>query len=125
MSKRAFGELELAILQILKSGERKSVSDVHKALGGEDKYTSILTVLNRLVLKKQLHSEREGMKNSYWIQESKTQIPSFLDQFKKKIFGVKTTSLVSYLINSAEDLSDEDLNEMQTMIETAKAQRKK
>jgi len=125
MSKRAFGELELAILQILKGGERMSVSDVHKALGAEDKYTTILTVMNRLVVKKQLHSEREGMKNSYWIQASKTQIPSFLDQFKKKIFGVKTTTLVSYLINSAEDLSDEDLSEMQKMIETAKAQRKK
>ena len=69
-----------------------SVSDAHKALGGDDKYTTILTVMNRLVLKKLLHSEREGMKNSYWIQASKTQIPSFLDQLKKKDFRCENNS---------------------------------
>jgi len=124
MSKRAFGELELAILQILKSEERMTVSDVHRALGGNDKYTTILTVMNRLVQKKQLHSERDGMKNIYWVHSNKTEIPSFLDQFKKKIFGIKTTALVNYLLNSAEDLSDEDISEMQSMLEKAKTRKK-
>lgn len=120
MAKRGFGELELSILHILKSGKRMSVSDVHQALGGLDKYTTILTVMNRLVQKMQLHSEREGMKNLYWIRTPKAEIPSFFEQIKKKIFGVKTTALVSYLVQSAEDLSEEDLTEMQEMIEKIK-----
>ncbi len=124
MARRVFGDLELSILQILESGERMSVTDVHKALGGKDKYTTILTVMNRLVQKKLLNSEREGLRNSYWAQARKAEVPSFLEQFKKRIFGVKTKAIVSYLIDSADDLSDEDLIEMQAMIEKAKKQKK-
>ena len=51
MTKRAFGELELAILQILKAGGRMSVKEVHQALGGHDKYTTIMTVMSRLAEK--------------------------------------------------------------------------
>lgn len=125
MTKRAFGELELAILQILKSGSRMTVKEVHSLLGGFDKYTTIMTVMNRLAEKKQLARERMGLQYEYWILSSQAKVPSFIEQFKKKIFGIKTSAMVSYLIESADDITTEDLIEMEKMIEKAKSERNK
>lgn len=125
MTKRAFGELELAILQILRSGERKSVKEVQLQLGGQDKYTTVMTVMNRLAEKKQIARERAGMHYEYWILSSPAKTRSFLEQFKQKMLGYKTTAMVSYLIESADDITQEDLVEMEKMIEKAKEQRKK
>ncbi len=124
MTKRAFGELEQAILQILRTGERKSVRDVQILLGGQDKYTTVMTVMNRLAEKKQLARERMGLHYEYWILSSPTKTRSFLEQIKQKMFGFKTTAMVSYLIESADDITDEDLVEMEKIIEQAKEQRK-
>ena len=60
MSKRAFGELESQILFILRTGERKTVKDVHKTLGGHDNYNTVMTVMTRLAEKKQI--ARESMR---------------------------------------------------------------
>lgn len=120
MAKRAFGELETEILYILKSGERKTVKDVHKALGGHDNYNTVMTVMSRLAEKKQLAREKIGLQYEYWITSPKDST-SFIDKIKKKLFGVKTSVLVSHLIESAEDLSDEDLAEMEKMIQKTRA----
>lgn len=123
MTKRAFGELESQILYILKSGERKTVKEVHQALGGQDNYNTVMTVMSRLAEKKQLARERIGLQYEYWLVQSSNSF-SFLDKIKQKFSGVKTTSLVSYLIESAEDLSDEDLLEMEKLIQKRKDSRK-
>ena len=125
MTKRAFGELELAVLRALKSGDKMSVGEVHKALGGADKYTTIMTVMNRLFEKGGLAREREGLRYRYWRTNQADKTPTFIDQIKKKVFGLKTTALVSYLLESADDISDEDLVEMHKMLEQAKERRKK
>lgn len=125
MTKRAFGELELAILQILKSGSRMTVKDVHKILGEKDKYNTIMTVMNRLVEKKQIARERMGLQYEYWLLSNETKIPSFIQQVKQKILGIKPTTLVSYLIESPEDVSDEELLEMEKMIIKAREKRQK
>lgn len=125
MTKRAFGELELAILQFLKAGERMTVKEVHQRLGGHDKYTTIMTVMNRLAEKKQIARERMGLQYEYWVIDSSPKMPSFVQQFKQKILGIKTKAMVSYLIEGAEDLTDEDLSEMEKMIQDAKEKRKK
>lgn len=123
MTKRAFGELETEILYILKSGERKTVKDIHKALGGNDNYNTVMTVMSRLAEKKQLARERIGLQYEYWILEPSRSF-SFLDKLKQKFSGVKTTALVSHLIESAEDLSDEDLAEMEQIIQKLRASKK-
>ena len=60
MTKRSFGELELAILRVLKSGERMTVKQVHTLLGEQNKYNTIMTVMLRLAEKKTLARERVG-----------------------------------------------------------------
>lgn len=123
MTKRGFGELELAILHILKSGERMTVKQVHQILS-QDKYNTIMTVMARLAEKKILKRDKVGLQYEYWLVPSTEKAHSFIDQFKKKLFGIKTTEMVSYLIESDSDLSDEELNEMEKMLEKARAQRK-
>lgn len=118
MTKRAFGELESQILYILKSGERKTVKDVHKALGGQDNYNTVMTVMSRLAEKKQIGREKMGLHYEYWTLASNT--PSFLKTMKQKFFGIKTSVLVSHLIETADDLSDEDLAEMEKMMQKAR-----
>ena len=121
--KRAFGELESQILCILKSAERKTVKDVHQALGGQDNYNTVLTVMSRLFEKKQLARERVGLQYAYWILPS-TRSYSFLNTLKQKFFGVTTSLLVSHLIETADDLSDEDLAEMEKLVQKTRAAKK-
>lgn len=123
MTKRAFGELESQILYILKSGERQTVKDVHKALGGNDNYNTIMTVMSRLVEKKLLARERIGLQYEYWLLKPSESF-SFLDKIKQKFSGVKTTALVSHLIESADNLSDEDLEEMEKILQKIRDSRK-
>ncbi len=122
MTKRAFGELESQILYILKSGERKTVKDVHQTLGGQDNYNTVMTVMTRLVEKKQLARERVGLQYEYWVLSSKNS--SFLNGLKQKFFGAKTSSLVTHLIETANDLSDEELSEMEKLVQKVRAAKK-
>lgn len=78
----------------------------------------------RLAQKKILLRERMGLQYEYWLSDPSSKIPSFLGQLKKKFFGVKTCQMVSYLIESADDISEGDLVEMEKMIEKAKTTHK-
>lgn len=125
MSKRSFGELELEVLQVLKSGIRMTVKHVHQVLGEDkNKYNTIMTVMVRLTQKGTLLRERIGLHYEYWLSNPIAKVPSFIDQLKKRIFGVKTSQMVSYLLESADDISEEDLVDMEKMIEKAKTNRK-
>lgn len=117
MTKRAFGELESQILYLLKSGERKTVKDVHFLLGGQDNYNTIMTVMSRLVEKNQLGREKIGLHYEYWIISNSF---SFLKQLKQKFFGERTGALVNHLIETADDLTDRDFAEMEKLIEKAR-----
>ncbi|MFA6916506.1 MAG: BlaI/MecI/CopY family transcriptional regulator [Parachlamydiales bacterium] len=123
MVKRAFGELESQILYILKSGERKTVKDVHQSLGGLDNYNTIMTVMSRLAEKKLLARERVGLQYEYWTLKA-TNTVSILDKIKQKFFGIKTSAIVSHLIESAEDLTDDELAEMEQMVRKMRESKK-
>ena len=51
IAKREFGELELIILKTFEGRDKLTVKEVLSLLGGEDKYTTIMTVMNRMVEK--------------------------------------------------------------------------
>ncbi len=119
MTKRAFGELEAQILYLLKSGKRKTVKSIHKELGEQDNYNTIMTVMSRLAEKKQLAREKIGLQYEYWIVEKSDSI-SFLEKIKQKFFGVKTFDLVAHLIESTEDLTEKELDDMEKIIQKRK-----
>ncbi len=123
MAKRAFGELESQILSILKCEERKTVKDVQQALGGQDNYNTVMTVMSRLSKKKQLARERVGLHYEYWKLALNPSF-SFIHSLKQKFFGGTTSVLVNYLIETAEDLSEEDLENMEKLVQQARAAKK-
>lgn len=123
--KRNFGELEFAILALFKSHQQLTVKEVLKMLGGQDKYTTIMTVMSRLVEKHELRRERTGLQYLYSMNPSKKSAPSsLLERLKQKIFGGKSASMISYLIESGDDLTDEELAEMEKLIHEVKKGRK-
>lgn len=120
MTKRIFGELELAILKIFKEKDKElTVRDVLQTLGDDDKYTTVMTVMNRLVTKGELYREKEGHSYLYSLQMHKPRF-SLLERWKQKIFGGKSALMISYLIESSQDISQEELLEIEKLIEQAK-----
>jgi len=124
-NKRVFEELELSILKIFKDQDKLTVRDVLDILGGKDKYTTVMTVMNRLVEKKQLIRQRHGQHYLYWINESSKTSPSLLNKLKQKIFGGKAASMLNYLIDSENDITDNDLAEMEKLIQEIRQSRQK
>jgi len=117
--KRAFGELELSILKILKDEGIVTVSNVVKLLGNDCHYTTVMTVLNRLVEKGELFREKKGRHFEYRIEEKGIQSSfSLIDRLKEKVFDGNALSMVSYLLESAEDVSDQELEELENWIQS-------
>jgi predicted transcriptional regulator len=123
MTKRAFGELESEILYILKSGTRKTVKEVHKELGGQDNYNTVMTVMSRLANKNKLAREKNGLQYEYWIVDPSTSY-TFFEKVREKFFGAKTSVIVSHLIESADDLTDQDLDEMEKLLNKRRSSNK-
>lgn len=121
MTKRQFGELELTILNIIKSHKVMTVREVLTKLGHTNKYTTIMTVMNRLCQKNQLTRTKVGTYYEYQLKEA--EVPSIMSAWKKKIFGVKTSEMISYLIQSSDDITPQELLELEKMIEEAKQKR--
>lgn len=120
MGKRIFGELELAILRILKKDDSlRTVRDVLKALGTEDKYTTIMTVMNRLVAKGELGRKRDGQCYQYFVQSNKPRF-SLFEKWRQKIFDGKSALMIGYLLESGRDITKEELAQIEQLIEQAK-----
>src|SRR5215475_11471914 len=123
MGKRIFGELELAILNAVKKvGSECTVRDVMQALGTQDKYTTIMTVMNRLVSKGELQRERVGLSYRYCIQAHRPR--SLFEKWRQKIFGGKSAQMISYLLESGSDITEEELAQIEQLIEQAKQKRR-
>lgn len=125
MAKRSFGELENTVLRILKSHGRMTVSQVHKKLGEQNSYNTIMTVMLRLCNKKILEREKINSSYEYWLLISYDKIPTFIEQLKQKVFGIKTSELMSYLLDATEDITDEELVEMERLVAKAKESMRK
>ena len=118
--KRIFGELELAILNVFqKNSSTCTVRDVLQALGREDKYTTIMTVMNRLVVKGELHRERDGQSYRYSLQTKKAR-HSLFEKWRQKIFGGNSALMISYLLESCNDITEEELQQIEQLVDQAK-----
>lgn len=116
MKKRVFGELEMAVLSLFKKADSHlTVRDVLKSLGAEDKYTTVMTVMNRLVTKGELSREREGMAYRYTLNSQKVHLGLF-EKLKKRFFEGKSVQLISYLLED-EKITPEELEQLEKMIE--------
>lgn len=115
---RAFGELELAILSVVRSKGRVTVRDVYEALGGQGGYTTVMTVMSRLADKGELLRERIGRRYEYWIQSrGKEKRFGLLERIKNKIFGGDALAMVSYLIDNERHITEKELKEIRKLID--------
>lgn len=126
MGKLGFGELELSILKVVRELGRVSVRDVYKTLGSEGSYTTIMTVMSRMTDKGELMREKEGKQHFYWIN-SKNEAPSknILKRIQDKIFGGKSTALVSYLLQADQEISDQELADIEKLIHKRRSEQKR
>ncbi|GAB5411968.1 MAG: hypothetical protein ChlgKO_10820 [Chlamydiales bacterium] len=118
-AKRKFGELELEILKVVAERGTATVKEIQGVLGGGDKYTSIMTVMSRLVEKGELMREKIGLQYHYRVSEERVQ-PQLLNKIKKKIFGGKTAPMVSFLLEADGKISDKEIAEIEKTIRKLK-----
>lgn len=126
MEKLGFGELELSILKILRALGRATVRDIYKSLGNKGSYTTIMTVMSRMADKGELMREKEGKQYIYWIDpQNASPSKNSLQRIQDKIFGGKSAAMVSYLLESDPEISDQDLAEIEKMIQKRKLEKKR
>lgn len=126
MTKLGFGELELSIIKIVRESGRVTVREVYDTLGSKGGYTTIMTVMSRLVEKEELSREKEGKQYVYWaapIKESASK--KFLKRIQDKIFGGKKLAMVSYLLEAENDITDKELEEIEKLIQKRRLENKK
>jgi len=122
--KRLFGELEWNILQLVKAKGEASVKDIYQALDQTVVYTTVMTVMSRLAEKGDLQRRREGRQYIYLLpQNAKSSSLGLLERLKQRFFGGHSMAMIRYLIDSSEDLTAQDLDEMKTLLQKAKKQR--
>ncbi|MEU3352259.1 BlaI/MecI/CopY family transcriptional regulator [Streptomyces sp. NPDC037389] len=69
-----FGPLELAILDVMWSSGELDVSACARRLDGGQAYTTVKTVMERLVVKELLSRRKEGRQYVYWPSSSRREV---------------------------------------------------
>lgn len=125
MAKLGFGELELSILKIVRECGRVTVREVYEKLGSAGGYTTIMTVMSRMADKGELMREKEGKQYTYWIaSQNKASSKNILKRIQDKIFAGKPTAMVSYLLDADSEISDQDLEEIEKLIQKRRSEKK-
>lgn len=124
MGKLGFGELELAILKIVKERGRATVRDVYEALGSEGSYTTVMTVMSRLADKGSLEREKEGKQFVYWMgSEKEGSAAQILHRIQERLFSGNSAAMVSYLLDAGSEISDKELAEIESLIQQKRAKK--
>lgn len=117
--KRKFGELESFVLQNIKQKKKACVSEIHALLKDEVAYTTVMTVMNRLYKKSILRREKSGHSYIYWLT-NQNYFSNVIKQIKEKIFGGNSLEMVSYLIENNSDITPDELNKIDELIQKMK-----
>ena len=121
MSKASLGELKHRVYSILRSKGKASVKEICSFLENTRKYTPIMTVMNRMVEKKELLREKQGAYFVYWVNEAHTKkMPQMLAQIKQNLFQGKTQAMVSHLLESDSNITKNELLELEKIINKMK-----
>ncbi|MES2200418.1 MAG: BlaI/MecI/CopY family transcriptional regulator [Chlamydiota bacterium] len=124
MGKLQFGELEFSIMKVVQKIGRATVRSVFEELGAGS-YTTIMTVMSRMAAKKELLREKEGKQYVYWINSKNvTSSKNLLQRIQQKLFGGSKPAMVSYLLETDIELSEEDLQEIEKLIQKRRLERK-
>lgn len=112
--KKGMGELELAVQRVIWERKEASVRDVQVSLGDGYAYTTLLTIVQRLYSKGILNRKKIGRSFVYSPTKKRD---SVLERLKKGLFGGRSIELISYLLESDEEISQEDLKAIEKLIQ--------
>ena len=123
--KKQFGELEFAIMEVLRGCAEATVREVHERLGKENSYTTIMTVMSRMAEKGLLDRYKDGRRFVYSIAKgSEEQSWSVLKRIKNTVFSGKRVKMIAALFDSDEEINEEELKELEQMILKARSKKK-
>lgn len=117
--RKAPGELQLIILSLLQKEFPLSVTDICARLNYKYAYTTILTTVSRMHAKKELERQKEGRQYVYYLRK-KNSNPSLLERIKHRLFQGKTAAMIHYLIDTSEELSPEEVLEIEKILQRYK-----
>lgn len=126
--KKQLGELgarERQIMEILFGLGEGSVSDVLKKLSNPPSYSAVRTMIRLLESKGLLRHRRVGIKYVYRpVQSKESASRRAINHLVKTFFGGSVSDAVAALFD-AENLSDEDLKRIETLIDQARREERK
>lgn len=109
---------------VLELGEC-SAREVHEGIAEAPSYSSVRALLSILVNKGHLTHRSDGPRYLYSLAESRAEAQgSALQRLLKVFFGGSRTAAVTALLGKdGEQLSDEELEELSSLVETARRKR--
>lgn len=115
------GPLEMEVLGLLNQGSEHSVGSIQTALksaGQELAYTTVMTVLVRLYNKGLIQRRKESRYFLYSAMKKKSSAPAkILERVKNSLFRNERLKPILALLDSEEDLSREDLQQLKRAVE--------
>ena len=121
------GELESEVMKVLWVKERATVQGVQKRLDWQKPlaYTTVMTVLTRLVEKGFLGREKEGRGYIYYPLVQRDQIAnSALQTVVNRFFDGLGSQVVANLLSDDETLDDDDLDALEELIRRKREERR-
>lgn len=120
------GALEAEVMRVVWTLEHATVHDVSEHVEWDKKlaYTTVMTVLTRLADKGFLTREKKGRGYVYRPRVGQRQIGwSALRSVVDRFFGGARSGAVAQLLSDADQLSDEELAELERLIRQAREDR--
>ncbi len=117
--KRNFGDLQLAVLEVLWDRDEATVADVRDVLAPERKpaVSTVSTVLSRLEEQGVVRHRRQGRRYVYRAAVDRDDVRSaMLDDLLDQVFGGDAAELVNHLVRERE-LEGADLERLQALVD--------
>ncbi len=127
MKRTTFSEQEWEIMSVLWKMKQATVKDVWQALypNAEKAYTTVQTVMERLVKKRALEKEKIGLVNFYRPAISRQAAAEQVTKsLAKRLFGGSFGNLAAFLIQN-ENLTAEELELIREMLRKKEKELKK
>ncbi|MBW3570389.1 MAG: BlaI/MecI/CopY family transcriptional regulator [Gemmatimonadetes bacterium] len=115
------GRRERQIMDVLYQLGRASVADVRELLPDPPSYSAVRGMLRLLEDKEYVRHVQEGARYIYSPRRSRSQATKpALRHLVQTFFQGSTTAAIASLVESAESLSDDDLDRLAAMVERAR-----
>ncbi len=121
------GDLEAAIMNVVWQRGETTVEHVRAALAPErdPAYTTVMTVMSRLAAKGVLEREKQGRAYVYRATAEQSEIAgSMLSTLVERFYSGSPGRAIAHLIETEEEVSEEDLARLEELIRARRRRRK-